>query len=78
MTIDSWWPRLSPAAQDWLVANNGSPVPSSVVQQIEMAGGPTGSDPWWTREDDSSEVTMPDAAVDWIEETANGESSATP
>lgn len=78
MTIDTWWTKLSPGTRDWLMANNGSPVPPAVVEQIEMAGGPTRSDPGWTHEDDSSEVLLPGAAIDWIEEIANGESPATP
>ncbi|MFK5634975.1 MULTISPECIES: hypothetical protein [unclassified Ornithinimicrobium] len=78
MAIDTWWPKLSAATRQWLMDNNGSPVPPTVLGQIEMAGGPDRSDPWWTHGDDSSEVLLPDAVVDWIEETANGESPAPP
>lgn len=56
------------------MVNNGSPVPSTIVEQIELVGGPAGSDPWWTKDDDSAELLLPDAAVDWIEEFANRES----
>ena len=76
MTIDAWWDQLSSETRDWLMANNGSPVPSAVVKQIERAGGPAISDPWWAASDDS-EVALPDAAVDWVEEIANGESPPT-
>lgn len=35
-------------------------------------------DAWWAAsDDDPSEVALPDAAVDWVEEIANGESPPT-
>ncbi|MGC5586145.1 hypothetical protein ACQE98_10545 [Ornithinimicrobium sp. W1679] len=55
------------------MANNANPVPSTIVEQIEKVGGPAGSDPWWTKDGDSAELLLPDAAVDWIEEFANRE-----
>ena len=74
MTIETWWSRLTSETRDWLIANNGSPVPTAVVKEVEQAGGPALSDPWWTTADDgSSEVLLPDIAVDWVEEIANGE-----
>jgi hypothetical protein len=78
MTIDAWWDQLSSETRNWLMANNGGPVPPAVVAQIERAGGPGSSDPWWAASDeDPSEVVLPDHAVDWVEEFANGESQAT-
>ncbi|WP_298890154.1 hypothetical protein [uncultured Serinicoccus sp.] len=74
MTIDTWWLRLSSETRAWLMANNGSPVPSTIVEQIELVGGPAGSAPWWTKDDDTAELLLPDSAVDWIEGFANWES----
>lgn len=73
MTIEAWWPKLAPPAREWLTANNGDVVPAAIVEQIAEAGGPTTSDPWWTRDEEVSGLYMPDAATDWIEEVANGE-----
>lgn len=73
MTMDTWWPRLPPATRDWLIANNGSPVPAEVVEQIEQAGGPSPSDPWRTRDENSCQIAVPDSAADWIEAIANEE-----
>ena len=78
MAMDTWWHKLPPATRDWLIANNGSPVPADVVEQIEQAGGPSSSDSWWTREEPSSEMSVPDDAADWIEELANEETPEAP
>lgn len=78
MTIDTWWDQLPSETRDWLMTNNGSGVPPAVVHQIELAGGPATSDPWWAAsDDDPSLVMLPDAAIDWVEAIANGESPAT-
>lgn len=78
MTIDASWDQLSSDTREWLVANNGGPVPPAVVEQIERAGGPAASDPWWAAsDDDPSEVMLPDSAVDWVEEIANEETPPT-
>jgi hypothetical protein len=73
MSIHAWWSRLPPTTQDWLVAHNGGGVPVAILEQIERAGGPARSDPWWTHEEISAGPVMPDTAVDWIDEVANGE-----
>jgi hypothetical protein len=73
MSIQTWWPQLPPATRDWLIAHNGSAVPDVVREQIEHVGGPARSDPWWIRDEDSAGPSMPDAAIDWIEEAANEE-----
>ncbi|SOC57666.1 hypothetical protein [Ornithinimicrobium cerasi] len=78
MTIDTWWPQLSSGTRDWLIANNGSPVPPAIVEQIELVGGPGAADPWWGRGEDATELLLPDQAVDWIEAVANGESPPPP
>jgi hypothetical protein len=76
MSIEAWWPRLQPATRDWLIANNGDVVPTPIVEEITRAGGPVRSDPWWVSEDETTGLTLPDAATDWIEEIANDETSA--
>jgi hypothetical protein len=78
VAIDVWWPRLPPATRDWLIANNGDAVPDAIVEQIGAAGGPAAADPWWTRDEESTGRYLPDAATDWIEETANDETPNAP
>ncbi len=76
MTIDQWWPQLRAETRQWLMANNGDAVPTSLMAEIETAGGPAVSDPWWLEHEGSAGLCMPDEATDWIEETANDEGSA--
>ena len=74
MSIQDWWPRLPPETRAWLIANNGDVVPRPIVDEIEAAGGPGHSAAWWAADDESSGLSMPDEAIDWIEEVANQES----
>jgi len=76
MPIAQWWPKLQPQTRDWLIANNGDVVPPPVVAEIAEAGGPATSDAWWVMDEEATGPVMPDEAIDWIEETANEESSA--
>ena len=74
MAIQNWWPRLPQTTRDWLIGNNGSAVPDIIRDQIEHAGGPARNGLWWTVDaEGTAGVTMPDAAVDWIEAAANSE-----
>ena len=77
MSIDVWWPKLRLATRQWLISNNGDIVPGSIIEEITAAGGPTESDVWWVSQEDSTGLSMPDEAIDWIEEIANEESSTT-
>ena len=77
VSIDAWWPKLRPETREWLVANNGDAVPTSIVEEITQAGGPAHSDAWWVIDHQSAGARMPDEAVDWIEEIANEETPAT-
>lgn len=77
VSIDAWWPKLRPETREWLVANNGDAVPTSIVEEITQAGGPAHSDAWWVIGHQSAGARMPDEAVDWIEEIANEETPAT-
>ena len=74
MPVEAWWPKLSPATREWLIANNGDVVPFHIVDEIAQAGGPATFEVWWVSQDDSTGLCMPDEAIDWIEEIANEES----
>ena len=72
MSIDDWWPRLSPGVREWLIAHNGEPLNPEVAAAIQRAGGTFDS------EDGAANPSMPfelnDGAIDWIETVANEES----
>lgn len=73
--METWWPALPQETRDWLADNNGSAVPHSILVQIEQAGGPARGSSWWIPEEGTAGVSMPDAAIDWIEAAANGEAA---
>ncbi|MFJ2370410.1 hypothetical protein [Microbacterium sp. NPDC087665] len=73
MDIERWWPRLTAEAREWLAANNGEVVPPSVVSEITNAGGGPPNGSWWAGESGADGILLSDAAIDWIEESANGE-----
>lgn len=75
MRIEDWWPRLDPETRQWMIDNNGDAVPPEILGRImSMAGKSTARDSW-AGADDAEGFFLSDTAVDWIEETANGESS---
>ena len=76
MGIEEWWPKLDPAAQEWLIANNGDVVPATVLAQIAEAGGDVTSDASLTGDNGHGGFVLPDAMIDWIEETANQETDS--
>lgn len=76
MSMEVWWPRLRQETRDWLIANNGDALPVSVVAEITRAGGLVGTDAWWVGQNGPTGFYLSDAAVDWIEEVANGETPA--
>ena len=65
--------RLSPSSREWLIANNGDAIPASIVAEIELAGGAITPDAWWVGHTGTSGLYLSNAAIDWIEEVANGE-----
>lgn len=73
MDIEQWWPKLSAGTREWLAANNGAVVPASVVDEIIDAGGGPAAGAWWAGDAEADGITLSDAAIDWIEEAANGE-----
>jgi len=76
MRIEEWWPKLDPATQEWLIANNGDVVPTTVLGQIAEAGGDVTSDASSIGDNVPGGLLLSDAAVDWIEETANHEADS--
>src|SRR5674476_234803 len=44
LRIEEWWRKLDPATQEWLIANNGDVVPTTVLGKIAEAGGEVTSD----------------------------------
>ncbi|MEO6142872.1 MAG: hypothetical protein ABIP19_02745 [Dermatophilaceae bacterium] len=78
MSMEMWWPTLLPETQDWLVAHNGEALPSSVIQEITQAAGSVTSDAWWVGQNGPTGFYLSDAAIDWIEEVANGEMPEAP
>ena len=76
MRIEEWWPKLDPATQEWLIANNGDVVPTTVLGQIAKAGGDVTVDASSIGDNDPGGFLLSDAAVDWIEETANHETDS--
>lgn len=76
MSIEQWWGKLRPATREWLIANNGDLVPAAVVAEIAGAGGPASTDSWWTGQDGAPGHYFPDEAIDWVEATANDESTS--
>ncbi|MEP7034430.1 MAG: hypothetical protein ABI662_09665 [Dermatophilaceae bacterium] len=73
MSIEVWWSMLPPETRDWLIAHNGEVVPASVISEITRAGGSVTSDAWWVGRNEATGFYFSDAAIDWVEEVANGE-----
>lgn len=58
--------------RDWLIANDGDALPASVIAEITRTSGSVRTDAWrWV-----TGFHLSDAAVDCIEEVANGETPA--
>jgi len=60
------------------MAHNGEAVPASVIEEITRAGGSVSSDAWWFGPNGPTGFYFSDAAIDWVEEVANGELPAAP
>ena len=73
MNIEEWWPKLSVETREWLTANNGDVLPAAIVSEIIDAGGGPADGSWLVGEAEADGIVLSDAAIDWIEETANGE-----
>ena len=75
MTIESWWPKLDAHDQEWLIAHNGEAVEPDVLRRIAGLGGLICSSEDLAGETRPDGFYLSDAAVDWIEATANGETA---
>jgi len=73
MDIEQWWPKLAKPTRDWLIDNNGAALPPAIVAEVATASGSAASAAWWVGEDGPEGFFLSDAAIDWIESTANGE-----
>lgn len=73
MDIEQWWPKLSDATREWLIANNGDAVPERVVSEIVAAGGVLATESEWVGENGPDGFFLSDEATDWIEAAANDE-----
>ena len=73
MDIEQWWPNLSGATKEWLIANNGDAIPEPVVIEIVAAGGVVASESKWVGENGPDGFFLSDEATDWVEAVANNE-----
>lgn len=73
MDMSQLWPRLAPSTRTWLIEHNGERLPDDIVEEIlDVTAGQR--DPrWWAGDSGEHETQLTDQAVDWIDETANGE-----
>lgn len=63
---------------DWLIDNDGDALPASVTEEITRAGGLVTTNAWWVGESGPTGFNLSDAAVDWIDAVANGETPTAP
>lgn len=75
MHIEDWWPRLDTETRQWMIDNNGDAVPPEILERITTVAGMSTARAPWVGADDAEGFFLSDTAVDWIEETANGESA---
>ena len=78
MDIEQWWPKLSAPTRLWLTDHNGEAVPAEIVAEIANAGAVFSPGAWWVGGADTAGFLFSDAAIDWIEATANGETPEAP
>ncbi len=68
------WGQLSEHTRAWLVVNNGDAVPEHMIDDILGPEADPAESEWFTR--DGGGWRLVDAAIDWIDEFANGEHQA--
>lgn len=73
MDMSRIWPRLAPSTQSWLIEHNGEPLPHDILDEILTVTGGRRDPHWWAGDVQEGETQLTDEAVDWIDETANGE-----
>lgn len=75
MKLHEWWPLVSAETRKWLIAHNGETLTPPVTTEIMSATGGATESGWWAGQP-ADGLQLTDAAVDWIEAVANGESPA--
>lgn len=73
MDLSQIWSRLAPSTQEWLIDHNGEPLPRDVLDEFLTVTGGQRDPRWWAGDSEDGGTQLTDEAVDWIEETANGE-----
>ena len=73
MNPADWWPLLEQESRDWLIANNGDALSTSVIDDIARVSGSASPEAWWVGENGPDGLYLSDAGTDWIEAVANGE-----
>ncbi|WP_432510512.1 hypothetical protein [Kineococcus sp. SYSU DK001] len=73
MSLETWWSHVQQDTRDWLLAHNGEALSPAVVQDVERVAGPLPAQAWWLDRTEPDGLHLSDAAVDWVEEVANGE-----
>jgi hypothetical protein len=73
MDMSQIWPRLTAATQTWLVDHNGEPLPDDILDEVLAVTAGQRDPRWWAGDSREGETQLTDEAVDWIDETANGE-----
>jgi hypothetical protein len=73
MDMSQIWPRLDTSTQTWLVDHNGETLPDDILHEVLTAARGQRDPRWWAGDTQQGETQLTDEAVDWIDETANGE-----
>lgn len=73
MDMSQVWPGLATSTQTWLIEHNGEPLPDDVLGEILTVTAGQRDPSWWAGDSYEGETQLTDEAVDWIDETANGE-----
>jgi hypothetical protein len=73
MDISQWWPLVQPSTRAWLIAHNGEPLPPPIIADIAWNGFAVNAAQSWIEGSSPEGFSLSDAAIDWIEATANGE-----
>ncbi len=78
MSIEQWWPRLTPETRGWLIEHNGEALPTDVLNELARVGAEMTREAWWVGEHRPDGLHLSDDAVDWIDAVANGEDPSIP
>jgi len=73
MDMSQVWPGLATSTQTWLIEHNGEPLPGDILSEILTVTAGQRDPRWWAGGSHEGETQLTDQAVDWIDETANGE-----